>query len=297
MIRSTVAWVPLLPLVFLATTAVYALPDTAEPGETTEFTQWDDCDGTPYESGVFVETLSACEHPDKIAASAALTIGAFSTKITSFATAYHDFRVGDEDDNETVLNATVSADINWEGNLFGGIGGEGAEGEVAIEFSLLDISGGNEMTMGQTEVFQKTYNGAQITVKGSNSVSFPATVVRSHRHSILVTLTCTAQTGALGVAAGCGFFPDALNSDKFVQWRNLSITIEQDINDRFDTIDENLAIIESKIDDINVKIDALEATSLEIIRLLHTPTGRRASDSPACDGEPCVFPNKGNRNE
>jgi hypothetical protein len=297
MIRSTVVPASLVLLVFLTTTPVYALPNTAEPGETTEFIQWDDCDGTPNDNGVFTETLSACEHPDKIAASAALTVGAFSTKVTSFATAFHDFRVGESDDNETVLNATVSVDINWEGNLFGGIGGEGAEGVVAIEVSLLDISGGNEMTMGQTEVFQKTHNGATITVKGSNSISFPATVVRSHRHSILVTITCIAQTGAFGVAAGCDFFPGALNSDKFVQWRNLSITIEQDINDRFDRIDENLAIIESKIDDINVKIDALEATSLEIIRLLHTPTGRRASDSPACDGEPCVFPNKGNRNE
>jgi hypothetical protein len=287
MIRSTVVPASLVLLVFLTTTPVYALPNTAEPGETTEFIQWDDCDGTPNDNGFFTETFSACEHPDKIAASAALVVGASSKKVTSFATAFHDFRVGESDDNETVLNATVSADINWEGILAGGVG---AEAGVRIEVSLLDFSGSNEITLGQTEVFQKTHNSTQITVTGSNSVSFPATVVRSHRHSILVTLTCTAETGALGFLAVCGFFPDDLNSDKFIQWRNLSITIEQDVNDRFDRIDENLAIIESKI-------DALEATNLEIIRLLHTPNGRRASDSPACDGEPCVFPNKGNRNE
>lgn len=67
-----------------------------------------------------------------------------------------------------------------------------------------------------------------------------------------------------------------VSGDYFAKWNSLSITVEQDINERFD-------ILEAKIDALDTKLD-------EVLRLLHTPPGLRETDIPACEGLACNFP-------
>jgi len=69
---------------------------------------------------------------------------------------------------------------------------------------------------------------------------------------------------------------------------------------RFDALDVNL---QQKFDDLNTALDQHDSdvkdgllqnyeTTLEAIRVLHTPEGRRSSEVPACDGGPCDYPEK-----
>lgn len=69
--------------------------------------------------------------------------------------------------------------------------------------------------------------------------------------------------------------------------------------DNFDLgthIHEDLAThdaeIKSLLADIQADIDTLLARQLEVVRLLVTPQGRRATDVPACNDGPCKWPNK-----
>lgn len=57
-------------------------------------------------------------------------------------------------------------------------------------------------------------------------------------------------------------------------------------------IQQHDADIKAKLDLLNGKIDVLLSRQLEIVRLLATPQGQRATDVLACDGGPCTFPNK-----
>ena len=53
-----------------------------------------------------------------------------------------------------------------------------------------------------------------------------------------------------------------------------------------------LANIQAGIDANSDKLDILLARQLEVVRLLLTPQGRRATDVPACNDGPCSWPNK-----
>lgn len=48
-----------------------------------------------------------------------------------------------------------------------------------------------------------------------------------------------------------------------------------------------LGNIQAGVDANSDKLDVLITRQLEVIRLLHTPEGRRSTDVPACDGTPC----------
>jgi hypothetical protein len=50
--------------------------------------------------------------------------------------------------------------------------------------------------------------------------------------------------------------------------------------------------IKARLDVLNGKLDVMMARQLELIRLINTPSGRRATDVPACDGGPCDWPNR-----
>jgi hypothetical protein len=50
-----------------------------------------------------------------------------------------------------------------------------------------------------------------------------------------------------------------------------------------------LANVQAGVDQNGVKLDLLLARQLEVIRLLHTPEGRRSTDIPACNGGPCSW--------
>ncbi len=63
-----------------------------------------------------------------------------------------------------------------------------------------------------------------------------------------------------------------------------------------DTANSKLVTLQAGINATNAKLEALQASNdamfKEILRLLHTPQGKRASSVPACDGEPCDFPSR-----
>jgi len=119
-------------------------------------------------------------------------------------------------------------------------------------------------------------------VSGARTVSFPGKVVRGHNYAIELRVTCELESGIVGGDLGCIFQsgdPFGLglaNADRFAKWNSLSITVEQDINERFD-------ILEAKLDALDTKLD-------EVLRLLHTPPGLRETDVTACEGLACGFP-------
>jgi len=71
--------------------------------------------------------------------------------------------------------------------------------------------------------------------------------------------------------------------DRFVEWNGLSITIEGDIFERIDQIEE-------KIDALTEQTEILDEKLMEVIRLLNTAPGRRSSEYEACNGKKCDFP-------
>lgn len=52
-----------------------------------------------------------------------------------------------------------------------------------------------------------------------------------------------------------------------------------------------MATLQAGVDANGARLDLLLARQLEVVRLLHTPQGKRATDIPACDGNPCSWNN------
>ncbi len=73
-------------------------------------------------------------------------------------------------------------------------------------------------------------------------------------------------------------------------------THDTDIKGQLTTHDTDikalLANVQAGVDANGARLDILLARQLEVVRLLHTPQGQRASDVPACNGGPCDWPNK-----
>lgn len=271
--------------------------EVVDPGETQVFTAADRCAGTPFEDTVFKGTNSTCVDPARVEAAAILSVAAINSDVTAFSTVFTDFRVSGS--NNSVLDATVSATIDWNGVLFGaGVLGAGAA--VKIELLLVDESDG--AIKARTEVLNKRQDSTGLKgidvggtrVTGGEQVSLRGSVVRGHLHSIQLKLTCSAESGLIGLDVGCIFMNDVfginLGGDPHAKWTSLSITVEQDIFDRLDQIDAKLLEIEAKIDALDDRIDLLDAKLDEIIRLLLTPQGRRSTDFLDCVGETCDFP-------
>lgn len=270
--------------------------EIVEPGETQEFTSADRCAGTEFKDGIIKATLSRCDPATgRAEAAAALNIGFFNTEVEAFGSVITDFIVTSID-AETLLDAVVSADVNWNGVLYG-TGAGGAGGSIEVVMSLVDEDTG--VVTGKTTVVNKSQEDTTILglslggtkISGNSKVTFPGKVVRGHAHSIRLTVNCSANSGLVGLAMGSIFANNVFGldlGDRFVKWNSLSITVEQDIFERFDRIDEKLEVIDGKIDQLDMKTD-------EVIRLLHSPQGQRDSNIPACDGKPCDFPEKANK--
>lgn len=260
----------------LAPTALMAT-ETVDPGETVQFEKWDDC-YHPQRVDKFPRTRDGwCISPNRMEAFAFIFAGLANRSIEGRVTQAMEFDVSSGAGDGNVLDATVSGKVKWQGVLFGA-GILGAETSFRIEAFLVDETAG--VTKGQTVVVTKKQESTGIKgvdvggtrVSGNKSFSFPATVVRGHRHSIRLKLTCEVETGIIGGELGCLFTNDTdwdFPADKHVKWNELSLTVAQDDS-------EEMAVIQYKLD--------------EIIRLLHTRRYDRSSDIPACDGNPCSYP-------
>jgi hypothetical protein len=293
--------------------------ETVEPGETQVFTTGDRCDGTPFLDTLLKGTNSTCGYsPARVEAAAILSVSAINNDVTAYSTSFTDFLVSGS--NGSVLDATVSATVDWDGVLFGaGILGAGAS--VKLEMLLVDETDG--AIKASTVVLNKRQDSTGLKgidvggtrVRGAEDVSLQGTVVRGHQHSIQLKVTCSAESGLIGLDVGCIFMNDVfginLGGDPHAKWTSLSITVEQDIFDRLDQIDAKLLEIEGKVDALDERFDLVDAKLLEIegkidtldertelmdaklnevIRLLLTPQGRRSSDFLDCAGEDCDFP-------
>ena len=74
---------------------------------------------------------------------------------------------------------------------------------------------------------------------------------------------------------------------------NAVSTHDTDIKNAVSTHDtdikQELTDIKNLLGNLQGSVDANFAALLEVVRLLHTPSGMRESDLPACDGEACVW--------
>jgi len=270
------------------------------PGETQEFTVGDDCSGTPFSDTALKGTGSGCDTATgHVEVFANLNVGAIRTESVAFSTMFMDFVVPSTSAGSTsVLDASVSAKVDWNGILYGnGVLGAGAS--IKIEMLLVDEDTG--AITGRTTVLDKQQENTGLkgidvggsVISGSSDVSFSGKVTTGHNHSIRLKATCKAESGLIGAVIGCAFEKAVLtgNVNRFVNWDSLFVTIEQDIQARFDNIDAKLLQIEQKIDTIDTKVDnvdakidalngrhdELEMKLDEAIRLLLTPQGSRES--------------------
>lgn len=279
-------------ITMLSFTTVVMASEIVAPGETQQFTGIDDCNFTPFTDTLFKGTGAGCVSPARVEAFALLSIAAFNSDVTAFATSLAEFFVTSGGGNESVLDATVSATVDWNGVLFGaGILGAGAS--VTIEMFLVDDTTGT--VKGQIQVMKKEQDSTGLKgidiggtrVRDSRTFSFNGSVVRGHNHSIRMKLTCKAESGLIGLDVGCIFLDNVLGfdvgGDPHAKWTDLSITVEQDIFERLDQIDEKLEQMDQKLDEINNKQD-------DVIKLLLTPQGRRSSELIDCESANCGFP-------
>ena len=289
----------------LLVTSLAATQSTAQvfvdPGQSVSFTEASRCEGTPFSDTLLKGTNSFCDPTLKQAeAACVMSVGAIKTQVESFSSVITDFGVPAGESGGTVLDATVSADVEWNGVLFGAsvIGG-GAS--VEIEMFLVDDFTG--IVTGKTTIEKKEQDSTGLegidvggtVFTGNSKVSFPAKVTRGNAHSIHLKLTTKAKSGLVGLDVGSIFMNNVFGlglGDRYVRWTSLSIAVEQDLS-------ETLARIEGKIDELDDKVEALDAKLStmdgklnEIILLLLTPQGLRSTDVLVCDGESCDFPHK-----
>jgi hypothetical protein len=221
-------------------------------------------------------------------------------------------------DNDRALGARLSGNVSWSGDLesFGAIG---AAAFVTVGISIVDVSNG--LTVGgQTLLDQECetfllLDSCLRRISGSRAVNIPFQVQLGRSYEIRFTLECEANSGVGD--ANCvfnqnGAFPLAGGS---VSRSDLTLNVEADIVGLLEEILEGVNGLENDVATLQGELGAhderladhedaeadrfrvlkessdrnLEAT-LESIRLLLTPQGRRDTDQPACEGSPCRFP-------
>ena len=273
----------LLFFVLLAAAPAVLLADggTVDPGTTYQFTSTDNCgcSGTPFHDGPLRGTTSSCDlEQNRAEAAAMLSISAVNLNVSAFDALHTCFYVPGT--TPTVLNATVSAKIEWDGVLFGaGVLGAGAS--VAVDLYLVDDTDG--VIKASTRIMQKSQDSTGLKgidvggthVYGSNAVSMQGTVVRGHEYSLQLKVTTTADTGLGGIDVGSIFAENVFGlglGDHYVKWDQLAITVSGDINEKLDQILAGQKELKQGQEEIKQKIDEHDA---EIKKLLQTPQGRR----------------------
>lgn len=282
--------------------------EVVAPGETRSFSEATRCEGTPFSDGVLKATNSFCDPSEAQAEAACLmTIGAIKTDVEAFSSVITDFFVSSGSSGATVLDATVSADVEWNGVLFGAsvIGG-GAE--VKIEMLLVNEATG--VITGKSLVESRSQDSTGLkgidvggtVVSGHANVSFQGKVTRGDPHSVHLKVTCKAESGLIGLDVGSIFQNNVFGlglGDRFVRWTELAVSVETDLNERLDQIemkidqlDAKLSALDARLAGVEGTLDRMDVKLNEVILLLLTPQGQRSTDVLACDGESCQFPVK-----
>ena len=66
-------------------------------------------------------------------------------------------------------------------------------------------------------------------------------------------------------------------------------TVKQDISTHDNDIKLLLSDVLSRLEVLQITANTNSAMLLEVVRLLHTPSGRRNTEVPACNGGPCSW--------
>lgn len=274
----------LIPIIsFLLVVSAMVAPAQAQfvdpGGPPLEFTEGQFCIWSGPDDRLLADAFGDCDAAlNRVEVSTLIYLGAVNMDLSSYTSVYNDFTVNG--DSGATLDAIVTAEVDWHGLLHGlGVAGSGAS--VKLEMFLWDQGA----ITGSKTVMSKAQAGIELVkigiggtvVRGSDLISFPAKVVRGHTHTIEMRLTCQSEIGLIGGDVACEFGVDGPSDGLYhAKWTRLSVSVEADINDRFDTLE--------------AKIDALDSKLDEVLRLLHTPPGLRETEVPACQGVACNFP-------
>ena len=103
------------------------------PGQTYRFDELTDCDFTEEDGTIIEITYGRCVPPRRLEVAAVLPITAINLDATAYAIGFNDFSVSSTGD-ETVLGATVSGELEWDGVLFGaGLLDAGANVQLVVK--------------------------------------------------------------------------------------------------------------------------------------------------------------------
>lgn len=267
-------------LLVVSATVAPARAQFVDPGgPPLEFTEGQFCIWSGPDDRLLAQTYGDCNAAlSRVEVGTVIFLGAVNLDLSSYTSVYNDFTVNG--DSGATLDAIVTAEVDWHG-LLHGLGVAGAGASVKLEMFLWDQGAitGSKTVMSEAqagiELVKIDIGGA--VVRGSDRISFPAKVVRGRTHTIEMRLTCQSEIGLIGADVGCQFGHDGPSDGLYhAKWTSLSVSVEADINDRFDTLE--------------AKIDALDSKLDEVLRLLHTPPGLRETEVPACQGLACNFP-------
>jgi len=242
-----------------------------------------------------------------------ISLGGLGESISAFGQLDGEF--GITGTRPTVLDASVTMTVEWDGLMYIAAGLGTAGGHVIITAQLVQ----GETVMGQTTVLDKALDAAVIKhidtggtrVHGTSSVVFSGKVTRGHGYAIRLKVECITNTGLVGLESGCDFastvsilsqlFPKApFIGDRYVTWTDAQVTVADDIFEKLDTLEmkldaanASLAMLNDKVDVMQGELEALGAgveglrtASCDLERLVSTPQGQRASDIAVCTDQP-----------
>jgi len=130
--------------------------------------------------------------------------------------------------------------------------------------------------------------GDQRLVLVDSSSDLTVLLRRGREYRLVFELEVMSQVLAVGV----------VEADAFAEWKSITVRVDEDeveqLTEHDAAVRSELALhdadVKSLLDEVLDNQAILRAGQLEIIRLLHTPQGRRKSDLGACGGSPCDFP-------
>lgn len=224
------------------------------------------------------------------------------------------FRVDDGEGADSVVDARITGSVAWRGTLFAAIPNQagpvtlppvGTAIGAFIRAALVDTNGtpgdlSDDFQVGNDAVADfdcapDTELGGEIAsvgvsalvgrceFSGGETFSFGAKVITGRTYELQLDAICKVTVGGLvpGFAAGCTFNPSSLAFDEFD-------TGNPDVDGILDailpTIDNGFVewdyFTVTVGEDIAGQIETLRGGVREMLRLLHTPNGRRSFSSP-----------------
>jgi hypothetical protein len=193
----------------------------------------------------------------------------------------------------------VSASLSWNGRLFAA-GVLGSSSAVSMRLVLLDATTNaiaGSVTLHSAECEGNLTTACQHNDSGNTSGGFSAKVTRGHSYQLYLEAQCSSSAGLVGTNANCLYLPNAILSffgpaNGQIRLDEASISIQPDLFGLISELDDKIDALQESVDQLRSIVEGNSEKLDEVIRLLHTPQGRRTSDQDACSGGPCDFPER-----